>query len=284
MELGVLGGLFDTIPDKYLSPNSYIVLDEHTVPTINNQPLVSSILGDYVYYLCGNTIGQECYKINVNTREVTALANIPGNRHSVPLVNDNVSNMYVVGGDAGAYNPEPQQSIYKYDTLTDTWSTKTTPPGVITDTTPLYINGKIYTFYNYNWYIYDTTTDTWTTQAMTAPYTLLGHKCYDGNDTIYHFRSAIWQKISLSTFTVTLLSSNAASLSYNDKGKMHYIDNDTILYHYSTSIHEIKISSLTSTQIKKIGLISSCSGFDKYGDRYILFSSGLTNMLFYRYK
>lgn len=284
MELGDLGGLFDNIPNKYISANSYIVLDEHTVPTINNQPLTSSILGDHIYYLCGNTIGQECYKININTREVTALANIPENRHSVPLVNDNVSKIYVVGGDAGSYNPEPHQSIYAYDTLTNTWSTKTAPPGVISDTTPLYINGKIYAFYSYNCYIYDTTTNTWTTQAMTASNTLLGHKCYDGNDTIYHFRSNIWQKISLSTFTVTLLSSNAASVAYQDKGKMYYIDSNTILYHSSKSIYEIKISGLTSTKIKDIGLVSSTTGFDKYGDRYILFSAGLKNMIFYRYK
>lgn len=87
-------------------------------------------------------------------------ASMPGGRtkHAVVTIGNII---YVVGGSSNPTNA-PTNSLYAYDTVTNTWTTKANCPVTLQDHVAGAVDGKIYAIKNGYVYVYDPVLNSWT--------------------------------------------------------------------------------------------------------------------------
>lgn len=135
-----------------------------------------------VMYSTGGYISNAIYSYSCTSNSWTTLSAIlPSIRYrgSHALVGNQA---YIIGGlnSSGTIT----RYCHCFDNSTQTVSNKTSFPTTCSDTSSVYLKGKIYTFYGQRIYIYDPILNTWTNSGDTSPIDFTGSRAVAYNDDV----------------------------------------------------------------------------------------------------
>jgi N-acetylneuraminic acid mutarotase len=117
--------------------------------------------------------GVEKYDSVANSWSYLVSSPVPAARQGAACVCDGVQYCYVIGGGDAGVTQTSQTSLFRFDTIANSWATKASFPSGRQFAAAAYRNGKIYLVGGFNetllftstLYVYDVGTDAWSTKA-----------------------------------------------------------------------------------------------------------------------